>query len=110
MGRVCHDFGLLCGNSSLSCLSTLFANSLVFIGFHLLLSGNQLSQFISGAILYDETIRQSSQAGLPFTQVMQDARTWSKSTLTEWVTTAGFQKVRTAKQQQLILFMSAEKP
>jgi predicted transcriptional regulator/ubiquinone/menaquinone biosynthesis C-methylase UbiE len=41
---------------------------------------------------------------------MSGARTWSKPTLTEWVTAAGFQKVRTSKQQQLILFMSVEKP
>ena len=39
----------------------------------LILTTPQLSDFISGAILYDETIRQSSQAGLPFTQVMQNA-------------------------------------
>jgi fructose-bisphosphate aldolase class I len=39
----------------------------------LILTTPNLSQFISGAILYDETIRQSSQAGVPFTQVMQEA-------------------------------------
>ncbi len=39
----------------------------------LILTTPQLSDFISGAILYDETIRQSSQAGLPFPQVMRGA-------------------------------------
>ncbi|NJL68131.1 MAG: fructose-bisphosphate aldolase class I, partial [Microcoleus sp. SM1_3_4] len=39
----------------------------------LILAAPNLSEFISGAILYDETIRQSSQAGVPFTQVMKDA-------------------------------------
>ncbi|MBF2075636.1 MAG: fructose-bisphosphate aldolase class I [Synechococcales cyanobacterium C42_A2020_086] len=39
----------------------------------LILTTPNLSEFISGAILYDETIRQLSQAGVPFTQVMQDA-------------------------------------
>lgn len=39
----------------------------------LILTASNLSEFISGAILYDETIRQSSQAGVPFTQLMQDA-------------------------------------
>jgi fructose-bisphosphate aldolase class I len=39
----------------------------------LILTAPNLSQFISGAILYDETIRQSTQAGIPFTQVMKDA-------------------------------------
>lgn len=39
----------------------------------LILTTPNLSEFISGAILYDETIRQSSQSGVPFTQVMQDA-------------------------------------
>ena len=39
----------------------------------LILTTPNLSQSISGAILYDETIRQSSQAGVPFTQVMQSA-------------------------------------
>ncbi len=39
----------------------------------LILTTPKLSDFISGAILYDETIRQSSQAGLPFTQMMQAA-------------------------------------
>jgi fructose-bisphosphate aldolase, class I len=39
----------------------------------LILTTPNLSQFISGAILYDETIRQSSQVGVPFTQVMQEA-------------------------------------
>ncbi|MBF2050448.1 MAG: class I fructose-bisphosphate aldolase [Leptolyngbya sp. IPPAS B-1204] len=39
----------------------------------LILTTPNLSEFISGSILYDETIRQSSQAGVPFTQVMQNA-------------------------------------
>ncbi len=39
----------------------------------LILAAPNLSEFVSGAILYDETLRQSSQAGVPFTQVMQDA-------------------------------------
>jgi fructose-bisphosphate aldolase, class I len=39
----------------------------------LLLTTPNLSEFISGAILYDETIRQSSRAGVPFTQIMADA-------------------------------------
>ncbi len=39
----------------------------------LILTTPNLSEFISGAILYDETIRQSTQAGIPFTQVMQQA-------------------------------------
>ncbi len=39
----------------------------------LLLTAPDLSNYISGAILYDETIRQSTQAGVPFTQVMTDA-------------------------------------
>jgi fructose-bisphosphate aldolase class I len=39
----------------------------------LILTTPHLSDFISGAILYDETIRQSSQAGVSFTQIMQDA-------------------------------------
>ncbi|MEP0791818.1 MULTISPECIES: hypothetical protein, partial [Cyanophyceae] len=34
---------LLCGNSSLSCPSTLFHKFPAAIGFHLLLSGSQLS-------------------------------------------------------------------
>jgi fructose-bisphosphate aldolase class I len=38
----------------------------------LLLTTPRLSEFISGAILYDETIRQSSQSGVPFTQLMQN--------------------------------------
>lgn len=38
----------------------------------LILTTPNLSEFISGAILYDETIRQSSQAGVPFTKIMQD--------------------------------------
>lgn len=37
----------------------------------MILTAPNLSQFISGAILYDETIRQSSEAGVPLTQVMQ---------------------------------------
>lgn len=38
----------------------------------LLLTTPELSQYISGAILYDETIRQSTQDGKSFVQVMQD--------------------------------------
>jgi fructose-bisphosphate aldolase, class I len=37
----------------------------------LILTTPHLADFISGAILFDETIRQSTQAGVPFTQVMQ---------------------------------------
>jgi ubiquinone/menaquinone biosynthesis C-methylase UbiE len=40
---------------------------------------------------------------------MGGARTWAQPTLIEWLTTAGFQKIRTSKQQQLILFLSAQK-
>ena len=39
----------------------------------LILTTSNLSDVISGAILYDETIRQSTRAGVPFTQVMQNA-------------------------------------
>ncbi|MEL7038322.1 MAG: class I fructose-bisphosphate aldolase [Cyanobacteria bacterium J06592_8] len=39
----------------------------------LILTAPNLSDYISGAILYDETIRQSTQSGKPFTQVMQEA-------------------------------------
>jgi fructose-bisphosphate aldolase, class I len=39
----------------------------------MLLTTPSLSQHISGAILYDETIRQSTKAGVPFTQVMLDS-------------------------------------
>jgi fructose-bisphosphate aldolase, class I len=39
----------------------------------LILTTPDLAQFISGAILFDETIRQSTQAGVPFVRVMQDA-------------------------------------
>ena len=39
----------------------------------LILTTPNLGEFISGAILYDETIRQSTQAGKPFTQVMPSA-------------------------------------
>jgi fructose-bisphosphate aldolase class I len=39
----------------------------------LILTTPNLSDFISGAILYDETIRQSSQSGVPFTQVMKES-------------------------------------
>jgi fructose-bisphosphate aldolase, class I len=38
----------------------------------LLLTAPRLSDHISGAILYDETIRQSTKAGVPFTKVMLD--------------------------------------
>jgi fructose-bisphosphate aldolase, class I len=39
----------------------------------LILTAPELSNYISGAILYDETIRQSTQAGIPFVQVMKNA-------------------------------------
>ncbi len=39
----------------------------------LILTTPGLSEAISGAILYDETIRQSTQSGTPFTQAMRDA-------------------------------------
>jgi fructose-bisphosphate aldolase class I len=39
----------------------------------LLLTTPGLSEHISGAILYDETIRQSTKDGVPFTQVMKKA-------------------------------------
>ncbi len=39
----------------------------------LILTTPQLGDFISGAILFDETIRQSTQAGIPFVKVMQTA-------------------------------------
>ncbi|MEZ5464255.1 MAG: class I fructose-bisphosphate aldolase [Lysobacteraceae bacterium] len=39
----------------------------------MLLTTPNLGQHISGAILYDETLRQSTKDGVPFTQVMQDA-------------------------------------
>ena len=39
----------------------------------LLLTTPGLSDHISGAILYDETIRQSTRAGVPFTKLMLDA-------------------------------------
>ncbi|HEY0662348.1 MAG TPA: class I fructose-bisphosphate aldolase [Lysobacter sp.] len=38
----------------------------------LLLSTPNLGQYISGAILYDETIRQSTKDGVPFTKLMMD--------------------------------------
>jgi len=38
----------------------------------LLLTAPKLSDHISGAILYDETIRQSTQAGVPFAKYMAD--------------------------------------
>jgi len=38
----------------------------------MLLTTPNLSDHISGAILYDETIRQSSRAGVPFTKIMLD--------------------------------------
>lgn len=38
----------------------------------MLLSTPNLSDHISGAILYDETIRQSTQTGIPFTKLMLD--------------------------------------
>ncbi|MGH8112506.1 MAG: class I fructose-bisphosphate aldolase, partial [Rhodanobacteraceae bacterium] len=39
----------------------------------MLLTAPGLRQHISGAILYDETIRQSTRDGVPFTRVMKDA-------------------------------------
>ncbi|MGF1479542.1 MAG: class I fructose-bisphosphate aldolase [Cyanophyceae cyanobacterium] len=39
----------------------------------LILKAPQLSNYISGAILYDETIRQSTRDGVPLTQVMKEA-------------------------------------
>ena len=39
----------------------------------LLLTTPKLNEYISGAILFDETIRQSTKAGVPFTKVMTDA-------------------------------------
>jgi fructose-bisphosphate aldolase class I len=39
----------------------------------MLLSTPDLGEYISGAILYDETLRQSTDGGLPFVKVMQDA-------------------------------------
>jgi len=38
----------------------------------MLLTTPKLGEHISGAILYDETIRQSTKAGVPFTKVMKD--------------------------------------
>ena len=38
----------------------------------MLLTAPNLSDHISGAILYDETLRQSTRAGVPFTKVMLD--------------------------------------
>ncbi len=38
----------------------------------MLLTAPNLSDHISGAILYDETLRQSSRAGVPFTKIMLD--------------------------------------
>ena len=39
----------------------------------LILTTPNLSNYISGAILYDETIRQSTREGVPFVKVMTDA-------------------------------------
>ncbi|WP_058834007.1 class I fructose-bisphosphate aldolase [Luteimonas abyssi] len=39
----------------------------------LLLTTPKLGEYISGAILFDETIRQSTKAGVPFTRVMADS-------------------------------------
>src|SRR6476469_6341560 len=39
----------------------------------MLLTTPGLGEHISGAILYDETIRQSTKAGVPFTKIMLDA-------------------------------------
>src|SRR5687767_7289796 len=38
----------------------------------LLLGTPNLGQYISGAILFDETIRQSTKDGVPFTKLMMD--------------------------------------
>lgn len=38
----------------------------------MLLTTPKLGDYISGAILYDETLRQSTRAGVPFTKVMMD--------------------------------------
>ena len=39
----------------------------------MLLTSPGLGEFISGAILFDETLRQSTAGGIPFVKVMQDA-------------------------------------
>ncbi|KAB2897750.1 MAG: fructose-bisphosphate aldolase class I [Xanthomonadales bacterium] len=39
----------------------------------MLLTAPKLSEHISGAILYDETIRQATKAGVPFTRIMTEA-------------------------------------
>ncbi len=39
----------------------------------LILTISNLSNYISGVILYDETIRQSTREGVPFVKVMADA-------------------------------------
>ncbi len=39
----------------------------------MLLTAPKLGDYISGAILYDETIRQSTKVGVPFTKVMMDS-------------------------------------
>ena len=39
----------------------------------MLLTAPKLGEHISGAILYDETIRQATKAGVPFTKIMRDA-------------------------------------
>jgi fructose-bisphosphate aldolase, class I len=39
----------------------------------LIITTPNVAEFISGAILYDETIRQSSQAGIPFVKLLQTA-------------------------------------
>src|SRR3546814_19777519 len=39
----------------------------------MLLTSPGLGEHISGAILFDETIRQKTKAGVPFTKVMRDA-------------------------------------
>jgi len=38
----------------------------------MLLTTPKLGDYVSGAILYDETLRQSSRAGVPFTKIMLD--------------------------------------
>src|SRR5690606_30033955 len=39
----------------------------------MLLTAPKLGEHISGAILYDETLRQATKAGVPFTKIMMDA-------------------------------------
>ena len=48
----------------------------------MLLTTPKLGEHISGAILYDETIRQSTRAGVPFTKVMLEPGESKTVTLT----------------------------